>query len=231
MIDETGRVGLVAHEITHGLHRELSDPLYSPDGRFPSGIPLTRPIGDSTNHMEVVAYIVGETVQYDLLQDELAVLSPTDPTRAPIEDRMDQIETDLATYTGSDGLNANRYMLRQHPGGFFYQWNHFTESLIPGHRIPPGGWEESLRDIGFSDAAISHIETIAAQGTPEIVGSSEIGMFGDIRTPTPTPTATATPTLTATATPSPTPTATSTPTATPSQTPTPTSTGTPTHNP
>ena len=226
----------MAHELTHALQRHLADPLNWPDGKFPpllqldqadpSLLPLAlaRPIGDSTNHMEVVAYIVGETVQYDLLQAELTALPPTDPLRSPVQDLMEAIENDLATYTGPDALNANRWMLKSRPGAFFYQWNYVTESLIPGNRIPSGGWEQSLRDIGFSDASIAHIQAIASQGTAQVVGPGEVGPLGDIRTPTPTPspTPTGTPTPTASPTASITPTASATPTAASSPSPTPT---------
>jgi hypothetical protein len=175
--------------------------------------------------MEVVAYIVGETIQYDLLNAELADPNLSGPDQATIKAAMRKIEDDLATYTGSDQLNANRWMMKKHPGSFIYQWNHFVESLIPGHRIPPGGWEESLREIGFSDAAISHIQQVAVQGSEQFVGSGEVGLLGDIRTPTPTPT----PTPTTTPTPTPTPTGTSSPAPTMPQSPT--STGTPMHQP
>jgi len=250
-VAETARVGLVAHELTHALQRQLDDPLYWPDGKSPSilqldhanpslsPLALARPIGDSTNHMEVVAYIVGETVQYDLLQAELANPAMDQLDRARINTMMRQIEEDLATYTAPDSLNANRWMMRRHPGSFFYQWNHFTESLLPGNRVPSGGWEESMRDVGFSDAAVSHIQGIASLGTPQVVAPGEIGLLGDIRTPTPTTTPTPTstpsssPSSSPTATPmvSPTPTASPTLTASASLTPTPTSTETPTGNP
>lgn len=224
---QTGRVGLVGHELTHAVHRELQHLLYSP------------PVIDSTNHMEVVAYIVGETVQYDLLEARLSDPTLPERQRFPIEVAQQSLANHLATYTGSDQLNANRYMLQEHSTSLIYRLNHFRESLIPGHRIPPGGWEQSLRDIGFSDAAIDHIKNVASNGTAQVVGPGEIGLLGDVRTPTPTPTPTLTPTPspttahtpTATATQTPAPTTTPTPSATPSPSSTPTPTSTPTHDP
>ena len=180
--------------------------------------------------MEVVAYIVGETVQYDLLQAKLLDPSLPQPEGRAIEAKLTDLATNIATYTDPDQLNANRYMIQQHPGNLIYEWNHFGESIIPGHRIPPGGWEQSLREIGFSDEAIQHILDIPRNhnATPVVVGEGEISLFGDVRTPTPTPTSTPTPTPTSTPTPTPTQTATPTATSTPSSTPTPLSTPTPT---
>src|SRR3990172_7259819 len=60
------RVGLVAHELTHVLQRELGDPQLWPDGTLrPS--PTRRWLGDSTNYMEVLAYLIGVSVELDLL--------------------------------------------------------------------------------------------------------------------------------------------------------------------
>ncbi|MCZ6529742.1 MAG: hypothetical protein O6949_05340, partial [Chloroflexi bacterium] len=173
---EAAQVGLVAHELTHAAHRELNSPAYAPA------------VLDSTNHMEVVAYIVGETVEYDLLQAKLSAGGVSGPEAGLIDARLIKIENDLATYTGADGLNANRYMLISHSGNPIYQMNHIKESLIPGHRIPPGGWEQSLRDIGFTDVSIEHIETIANLGTAETVSKAEIGALGNVQTLSPTPT-------------------------------------------
>jgi hypothetical protein len=220
-IAQTERVALAAHELTHAVHREHGSLNYAP------------PIIDSTNHMEVVAYLVSETVQYDLLQAGLADPSLTDAERLLIEARLNRLATNIATYSGADQLNANRYMIQQHQGNVIYGWNHLRESLIPGHRIPPGGWEQSLREIGFSDEAIQHIQDIPGNhnATPESVSEGEIGLFGDVRTPTPTPTSTPTPTPSITPTPTATQTPTHTPTATPSLSSNPSPTSTPTSTP
>jgi hypothetical protein len=181
--------------------------------------------------MEVVAYIIGETVQYDLLETRLADPNLTPPERLPIQNEMARLATNIATYTSSDQLNANRYMVQQHPGSLIYQWNHFRESIIPGHRIPPGGWEQTLREIGFTDKAIQHILDIPANhnATPIVVGEGEVSLLGNVRTPTPTPTSTPTPT--ASSTPTPTTTQTATPSPTQQTTPTPSTTSTPTSTP
>ncbi|MFV2044321.1 MAG: hypothetical protein ACC700_13955, partial [Anaerolineales bacterium] len=211
VIIETGRIGLVAHELTHAAHRELNNPAYAPA------------VIDSTNHMEVVAYIAGETVQYDLLGAELQDPTLTPDERQAIEDKRLDLATDIATYTDSDQLNANRYVVKEHTGTFIYQLNHFKESLIPGNRIPPGGWEESFRSIGFSDQVIEHIKGIPAANNVSavIVNPEEIGLFGEVRTPTaPQP---------STPTPIPTPTP-NTPAPSPSTAPSPSPSPTPTPN-
>jgi hypothetical protein len=192
-VSTTARVALEAHELTHDLQRQLADLSLLP-------LALARPIGDSTNHLEVVAYIVGETVQYGMLQAELMIPQLPQQDLAAIRRAMETIQDDLATFTGPDAMNANRYLLKSH-GGLCYRWNHLTESLIPGNRIPPAGWEQSMRDVGFGDAAIVHIRGIAAQGTAKVVGAGEFGLLGDIRTPTPSPTSTPTTTATQTDTP------------------------------
>ena len=208
---EAGRIGLVAHELTHAAQRELNSPAYAPA------------VLDSTNYMEVVAYIVGETVEYDMLQAELLTGGPSGPQVSEIDARLRTIENDLATYTGADGLNANRYMLVSHPDTPIYQLNHVKESLIPGHRIPPGGWQQFMRALDFTDVAIDHVDGIASLGVAETVPEAKIGALGNVQTLTPTPTTTPTPTPSTTPTPTPTqtPTPISTPTPTPSQSPTP----------
>ncbi len=221
---EAARVGLVAHELTHAAQRELNSPAYAPA------------VLDSTNYMEVVAYIVGETVEYDMLQAKLSAGGLLGPDLSEIEAQLLRIEKDLATYTSADGLNANRYMLVSHPDTPIYQLNHVMESLIPGNRIPPGGWEQFMRDIDFTDVEIDHVEAIASLGVAETVPEARIGALGNVQTLTPTPTTTPTPTPSTAPTPAPdqtpTPTSTSTPTSpAPSQAPTPTQEADPPESP
>ncbi len=210
-----GNVGLVAHELTHVLERELNDPMY-----WPSGAPLSfggaRLVGDSTNYMEVLSNIIGKTVEYDLL-------SEANPTSA----RLDVIERELATYTDADALNAVRYLVKSENGVEVYRDNYVHELGISDHRIPAGGWDHWLKTMGFTDTAIQHIRDIASQGTAVHVDQAELDQNTGLvvtatSTPTAQPTATPPPTLTPTPTSTPAPTATSTASPSASSSPTPT---------
>ena len=216
-------MGFLSHEFTHLLERELKGETYWPDGG-PSLVGV-RFLGDSTNYMEVISNIVGETVEHDLISQ-----IPT-ANRTQVEnDRLLQIEEDLATYTDSDALNATRYLVQEswdpnNPGANeVYRENYLHELTIADHRIPADGWDHWLDEMGFSDDAIQHIKDIASKGTAEHVDPATIDtQTGRLSTPTPTPTSTPTSTPTPTQSPTVTPTATSTPSATPTVTPSSTS--------
>ena len=221
--------GFVAHELTHVLERDLNDPTY-----WPSGGPSLdggRFVGDSTNYMEVVSNIVGLTVEHDFISQ----IAPANRTQLQI-DRLLQIQDDLATYADGDALNATRYLVAAtwNPddagANAIYRANYAYELTVADHRIPAGGWDHWLKQMGFSDAAIQHIQTVAAQGTAEYVDPASLDPTSGVPvtatpTPTATPTATSTPTATPTSTATPTPTA--TPSPTPTSSPTPTATVTP----
>ena len=210
-------MGFYAHESTHVLERNLNDPRYWPTGGLSFG--GVRPLGDSTNYMEVVSNIVGLTVEYDLLSQS-----------SPGDARLDDIQDALATYTDADALNASRYLVKSNPGIDVYRANYLHELNISDHRIPAGGWDYWLGEMGFSEEAFQHIRDIASQGTPEYVDPSKIDpQAAQLVTPTQTPTAT--PTSTPTSTPTPTPTASPSASPTPSPPSSPTATPTPTSNP
>lgn len=161
------RVALVAHELTHVLQRERNDPYYWPTGglRPARG---RRWLGDSTNYMEVLSYLVGNTVEYDLLTEGL------DP--APIRERDRRrliLSNRLATFSGNP-INATHAVLKFHPDNRVYRQNCRYELTLPDHRIPPGGWKAWLGRLGFSTSAIRHIETIAASGRVEKVSAEEL---------------------------------------------------------
>ncbi len=207
-----GNVSFAAHEFTHVLERDLNDPAYWPSG-WPS-LGGARVVGDSTNYMEVVSNIVGLTVEYD-------VLSQSDPL-AP---RLVDIQNDLATYADSDPLNATRYLVSESwdpndlGANAVYRANYVHELTVADHRIPTDGWDYWLREMGFSDAAVAHIDDIASQGSAEYVDPATIDVqTGQVVTPTPSPTAMPSATPTSTSTPTVTPTPTPTPTATPTST-------------
>jgi hypothetical protein len=118
--------------------------------------------------MEVLAYLVGNTVEYDLLTEGL------DP--APANERAQRrliLADRLATFSGHP-VNATRAVVKFHPGNRVYRQNCRYELTLPDQRIPPGGWKAWLGRIGFSASAIQHIETIAASGRVEEVSVEEL---------------------------------------------------------
>ena len=206
-IETPAGAGLLAHELTHSLQREFDDPHYWPSGELRLSQPRSRLIGDSTNYMEVLAYIVGDTVEYDMLAQ-----IPS-PSRSDIM-RMDKLANDIATLTNDDVLNATRYIVRKYNYVDVYKKNFIVEMSVSDHRIPDGGWEHWLREMDFSDERINHINDIASTGTVEPVDPNLIDPTSGVYsapTPSPTPTSTPTPTPTSTSSSSPTTTS-STPT-------------------
>jgi uncharacterized protein YukE len=224
-LGSAGNVGLVGHELTHVLERDLNDPMY-----WPSGAPAlggARLVGDSTNYMEVLSNIVGQTVEHDYLSQ----IPPASRVQSQT-DRLLKIEDNLATYTDADALNATRYLVKSDNSIEVYRDNYVHELGISDHRIPAGGWDHWLKTMGFTDTAIQHISDIASQGTAVRVDPAELSsQNGLLVTPTPTPTASPTATPTGTATPTPpspaTPTATQPATPTSSSTPSASATSTP----
>jgi len=233
--------GFVAHELTHVLERDLNDAAYWPSGGLSvEGARFPIPLGDSTNYMEVVSNIVGLTVEYDVRFAD----DPKDPGLAGILDN-------LATYADADALNATRFLIRESwdvnnaEANAIYRANYAHEFTVADHRIPAGGWDSWLKQMGFSDAAVQHIQALASQGTAEYVDPVSLDPTSGLpvtatptatATPTSTPTPTALPTSTPTLTPTPTPTPLSTPSPSPISSPTPSATpsappATPTPNP
>ncbi|MGH2621398.1 MAG: hypothetical protein ACRDHG_12630 [Anaerolineales bacterium] len=154
------RVGLVAHELTHVLQRELGDPEFWPAGTLrPSR--TRRWLGDSTNYMEALAYIVGTSVELDLLQ----AVGASAPQR--LLDR-------LATLTGEDTSNATRYIVKSFTNNSVYRQNHRVEARFSQGRIPSGGWAHWLGQLGFARISLDHVRAQAAGGELERVEPQEI---------------------------------------------------------
>ena len=176
--------------------------------------------------MEVLSNIVGQTVEYGLL---VAQIPPGGQITNP-PPRLIEIQNNLATYTDWDALNASRYLVTESwnpndpSANRVYRANYVHELAVAGHRIPAGGWDHWLKEMGFTDESIQHIKDIASQGTLSSVDEASIDLQdGEPVTPTPTPTSTPTSTPTPTASPTATPTASSTPSPTPTATPSSTS--------
>lgn len=147
------RVGLVAHELNHVLQRALGDTEFWPDGNLrPSR--SRRWLGDSTNYMEVLAYIIGASVELDLLEAK--------GTRVG-----QQLLNDLATFTGEDAANAARYVAKRFPTNTTYRKNEREEARSPDRRIPAGGWSHWLQRLGYSAAVVQRVREQAARGNPQ----------------------------------------------------------------
>lgn len=155
-----GRVGLVAHELSHLLQRELDDPELWPGGGLrPS--PRRRWLGDSTNYMEALAYAVGTSVEVDL---RAAAGLPALP------EKLDS----LATLLGGDAANATRYVVKLFPENPIYRQNHRIEKRLPDRRIPPEGWQHWFGVMGFGAAAIAHLAQQAGQGRAKTISEEDI---------------------------------------------------------
>ena len=166
-------IARVAHELTHVLQRELNQPYYWPGGGLrPSR--SRRWLGDSTNYMEVLSYLVGWTVEYDLitLQNISADLSTDELTGN--EKMLEIIRDRLATLSGPDPRNACRLVLKLFPENPIYRQNFELENRTSDGRIPPGSWHYWLRQLGFSRQAVDHIMVLASQGQEESVDYEEV---------------------------------------------------------
>ena len=164
------RIGLVAHELTHLLQRDLDDPQHWPSGSLRL-FTSRRWLGDSTNYMEVLAYIVGSSVELDLLRSGGASASQ------PLLDR-------LATLSGGDAANAARYVVKSFSSNAIYRRNHRVEARWPQGRIPPGGWAYWLGQMGFGQVCLDHIRGQAALGSLQFVEPEEVErLLGGARQP------------------------------------------------
>lgn len=166
------RVGLVAHELTHLLQRELNDSRHWPSGwlRFPSP---TRLVGDSTNYMEVLSYIVGWTIEYDLYKEKLATNNLPLVEKNRIQGKLRSLKNGIATLTDPDARNATRFVLEKHRSMKVYKQNFRAEAKSPNGRIPAGGWEHWLGEFGFSEEAVAHIKDIGVRGEVKRVSQEE----------------------------------------------------------
>jgi hypothetical protein len=154
------RVALVAHELVHVLQRELGDPEYWPSGGLRPSL-SRRWIGDSTNYMEVVAYIVGASVEIDLLSKSQ-------------ETRIRRLSDWLATVAGEDASNATRAVVKRYRNNSIYRQNYRVESRVPGLRIPTEHWAHWLSILGFEANAIENIRQLSAVGTAKSISKDEL---------------------------------------------------------
>lgn len=162
--ESPAKIGLVAHELTHLLQRELNDPWYWPSGAFRASTRAgQRWIGDSTSYMEVLAYIVGWTVQIDLR----AAGSPQPPPLGILADH-------LATLTHPDARNAGRYVLSLFPDNTVYRQNYRLESATDDGRVPAGGWRHWLGRCGFGVAALDQAESYREGGEVKFVSPADL---------------------------------------------------------
>ncbi len=99
--------------------------------------------------MEVLAYIVGASIEMDLGGG----------------DRRDW----LATLTSSDALNATWAIVDKHGKNRIYVKNFQAEAKTPGNRIPPQGWEHWLSILGFMPETLEHIRAQATGGVAKTV--------------------------------------------------------------
>lgn len=160
------RIGLVAHELTHLLQRDLKNRSYWPSGGFRPAR-RRRWIGDSTNFMEVVAYLVGWSVEYDLLAASLDSPDLSAGQKEWTRQALRSIRDRLATLAGPDTRNATRLVLKSFPDNAVYRANYRLENSLPDGRIPPRPWHDWLLEMGFDRAAVDHILVLAAQGNVE----------------------------------------------------------------
>lgn len=159
-------VAKVAHELIHVLQREMNQPHYWPSGSLRPRIG-GRWIGDSTNYMELIAYLVSFTVEYDLTAAKFPAGNETSHQQAEIETRPGTIRDLLATMTENSPQNAGKLLLKLFPNNPIYRTNQKLEEHFPDRRIPPGSWHYWLRHLGFSRQAVDHIMVLAAQGNAE----------------------------------------------------------------
>jgi hypothetical protein len=157
------KIGLVAHELTHLLQRDLKPGQFWPSGGLHPSF-SRRWVGDSTSFMEVVAYLVGWTVEYDLTAARAKDLSLSEEVRQRSNRALPGLRDRLATLSGPDVHNAVRLVLNIYPDNAVYRQNYRLESRLPGGRIPPGSWYAWLGQMGFSRAAVDHIWVVSAQG-------------------------------------------------------------------
>jgi hypothetical protein len=111
--------------------------------------------------MEVVAYIVGASVEIDLLPENQ-------------ETRIRQLSDWLATVAGEDASNATRAVVKRHMGNSIYRQNYRVEARTPGRRIPSQPWAHWLGVLGFEANTIEHIRQLSAAGTPKVISNDEL---------------------------------------------------------
>jgi hypothetical protein len=114
--------------------------------------------------MEVLSFIVGWTVEYDLYKEKLATDDLQLEEKNKIQGKLRSLKNGIATLTDPDARNATRFVLEKHHSMKVYRENYRAEAKSPNGRIPAGGWEHWLGEFGFSDGAVAHIKDIGARG-------------------------------------------------------------------
>jgi len=156
------RIGLVAHELTHLLQRDIAQRYYWPSGGLRPSL-SRRWVGDSTNYMEVIAYLVGWTVEHDLIAVRAANPGLSQDTQEDYQRNLAAIRQRLATLAAADAHNATRLVVKTYSDNAVYRKNYRLENRLPDGRIPSGGWTSWLRQMGFSRKCVDHIFNTAAQ--------------------------------------------------------------------
>ena len=172
-IKSPATMGMIAHELTHLLEREFNQPHYWPSGGLRPAFGR-RWIGDSTNYMEVLSYLVGWTVEYDFILARSSAPERSSQQHARDERTLGTIRDRLATLTGPDPRNACRLMLKLFPNNAVYRQNFQVENRTPDGRIPPGSWHSWLRQMGFSSQAVDHIMILASRGHAEWIEIDQV---------------------------------------------------------
>jgi hypothetical protein len=166
-------LAMIAHELTHLLQREFNQPHYWPAGKLRPRV-RGRWVGDSTNYMEVLSYIVGWTVEYDLTAARIGMEGRTTGQNAKDGRTLARIKNRLATLTGTDPHNACRLVVKLFPNNAVYRKNFELENRTADGRIPPGSWHSWLRQMGFSSQSIDHILILASQGQAEWIKFDQV---------------------------------------------------------
>jgi len=167
------RIALVAHELTHLLQREFNQRHYWPSGGLRPSF-SRRWIGDSTNYMEVLSFLVGWTVEHDIIASRILSPEQTPEEHAKDVRRLATIRDNLATLSGLDPRNACRLVLKLFPEISVYQKNFEVDNRTSDGRIPSGSWHHWLRQMGFSRQAIDHIMILASQGHGEWIDDADV---------------------------------------------------------
>jgi hypothetical protein len=162
-VSSPDRIGLVAHELTHLLQRDLAQRYYWPSGGLRPSL-SRRWVGDSTNYMEVIAYLIEWTIEYDLLVVQVPDPGLDRDAQGNYQRDLTAIRRRLATLASTDAQNAARLVVNIFPDNAVYRKNYHLENHLSDRRIPSEGWHIWLRQMGFSRESVDHVFSVAAQG-------------------------------------------------------------------
>ena len=113
--------------------------------------------------MEVLAYLVGWTVEYDLASIRLHDPEISDEEQVEVEAQLTTIRDRIALFTSVGSHAASRLICDLFPDNPIYRQNFETERRYADRRVPPGPWHAWLRQMGFTRTAVDHILVLAAQ--------------------------------------------------------------------